>query len=104
MSELKTVFDEMKSKFVTGQVEEPVIFYLSIGDEKWMLTLEPDECHFREGKEQADGVIVLKTSKDLFIKMIRGEYNPGTMDFMSGKIKSNDPMKLKVLSDCFKRG
>ena len=53
-----------------------------------------------EGKtEGAD--CFLKTSEELFLKLIRGEWSPGAMDFMSGKIKSNDPFKLKLLKDCF---
>jgi len=103
MSELKVLFEEMKARFVPGAVDEPIVFYFSLGDseaDKWTLSIEPDECTFQPGKvDNAD--CFLKAKKDLFIKMIRGEYKPGTMDFMTGKLKSNDPFKLQVLQKAF---
>jgi long-chain acyl-CoA synthetase len=95
------LFETMKAKFVKGKVEEPIVFYFSLGDtEKWTLTIEPDDIHIQKGKvDNAD--CFLKTEKDLFIKMIRGEWKPGVMDFMSGKVKSNDPFKLQILQDVF---
>lgn len=99
-ADLQAAFDEMNSRFQKGKVDEPIVFYFSIGDDKWTMTIEPDEVHVKEGKvDNAD--VFLKTDKDRFLKMLKGEYTPGAMDFMSGKIKSNDPFKLKVLRDVF---
>lgn len=100
MSEIKAVFDQLAGRFKAGKVEEPVVFYFSIDDEKWTVTIEPDSVHVKEGKtDEAD--CFLKTSKDLFVKMMSGKYTPGMTDFMSGKVKSNDPWKLKLLQEVF---
>ncbi|MDC3379447.1 SCP2 sterol-binding domain-containing protein [Planctomycetota bacterium] len=100
--ELKQAFDKMKARYKTGQISETMTIYFSLGDapgQKWNATLTPDSCEFAEGKSDAE--LVIKTSEELFLKLIRGEWVPGMMDFMSGKIKSNDPTKLTVLKDCF---
>lgn len=98
--DIDKLFADMKAKFVKGKVDEPVVFYFSLGDEKWTLTVEPDDLHIQQGKvDNAD--CFLKTDKALFLKMINGEWTPGVMDFMSGKVKSNDPFKLKILQDVF---
>ena len=99
-ADLQAAFDELSSRFEAGKVDEPIVFYFSIGEEKWTMTIEPDGVHVQEGKiENAD--VFLKTDKERFLKMLKGEYMPGAMDFMSGKVKSNDPFKLKVLREVF---
>jgi long-chain acyl-CoA synthetase len=100
--ELATAFDAMKARYKTGVVDAPVSFYFSLGDDdgqKWLVTLTPDTCEVKQGKGDAD--CFLKTTEELFLKLIRGEWKPGVMDFMSGKLKSNDPTKLTLLKDCF---
>lgn len=104
MSEtLKTLFDDLKSRYKTGVLEETLIFYFSLGDaegQKWSATLSPEGCEVQNGKvENAD--VFLKTSEELFVQLIRGQYKPSMMDFMSKKISSNDPLKLGTLKDCF---
>ncbi|RMG08992.1 MAG: hypothetical protein D6731_20730 [Planctomycetota bacterium] len=78
-------------------------FYFSLGEgpgQKWTVRLTPTECSAEQGKaENAD--CFLKTSEERFLKLLAGKWTPGVMDFMSGKIKSNDPTKLKLLKDCF---
>ena len=80
--------------------------YFSLGEEdgqKWTVRLTPEACEVTPGKQ--DGAdVVLKTSEELFLKLLAGEWKPGLMDFMSGKIKSNDPTRLVVLVECFERG
>ena len=68
--------------------------------QKWVLTIGADTCEVKPGKaDNAD--VFLKTSEDKFLDLLAGKWKPGVMDFMRGKIKSNDPTKLTVLKDCF---
>ncbi len=101
--DLKKVFGEMKKKFRPGTIEETTTFYFSLGDDKgckWTVTLSPKECKVVEGKvENAD--CVLKTSPELFVKLMTGVFKPGIGDFLSGKVKSNDPEKLRILAKAF---
>jgi long-chain acyl-CoA synthetase len=100
--ELSNAFNAMKDRYKTGVIDEPVTFYFSLGEaegQKWLVKLSPDSCEVEQGKGDAD--CFLKTSEELFLKLIRGQWTPGVMDFMSGKIKSNDPTRLSLLKDCF---
>ena len=104
MSEnLKTVFEDLQNRYKTGVIDQSLSFYFSLGEgegQKWSARLTPESCEVFPGKiENAD--VFLKTSEELFVSMIRGEYKPSMMDFMSKKISSNDPLKLTTLKDCF---
>jgi putative sterol carrier protein len=100
---LVDLFDGMTKRFKKGVLDKSMTFYFSLGDaegQKWILNVSPTECSAKPGKtDKAD--VILKTSEELFLKLIKGEWVPGTMDFMRGKIKSNDPFALKVLKDAF---
>ncbi len=100
---LVDAFERLKQRFKKNVVTKPTVFYLSLGDapdQKWVMTLTADECSAAPGKSDSADV-VLKTSEDLFVKLIRGEWVPGAMDFMRGKIKTNDIEGLKLLKDAF---
>ena len=64
--DMDKLFADMKAKFVKGKVDEPVVFYFSLGEtDKWTLTIEPDSMHIQPGKvDNAD--CFLKTEKGLF--------------------------------------
>ena len=100
---MKQAFDDLRRRFRGDAVDEPTTFYFSLGDaegQKWTMTLTPEACTVTPGKvENAD--CVLKTSADLFLKFVAGAYTPGVGDFMTGKIKSNDPLKLELLKKVF---
>jgi hypothetical protein len=44
---------------------------------------------------------VLKGSKALFLDIWNGRYTPNAMDFITGKIKSNNPLLLKEFMAAF---
>lgn len=104
MSEaVKAVFEEMKKRFRPNAVDKKTTFYFSLGEGpglKWAMTVTPTTCEIAEGKvDNAD--LFLKTSADMFVKIMTGTHKPGMADFMTGKIKSNDPMKLALLQKVF---
>ena len=69
-------------------------------DHKWTVKLSPSACELIPGKiDNAD--CVLKTSADLFAKLVDGSWKPGVVDFMSGKIKTNDLDLLLQLQKAF---
>jgi putative sterol carrier protein len=101
---LSDAFESMKKRYKPANLKAAQkTFYFSLGDapdQKWVMTLTPQACEVKPGKvDNAD--VVLKTSEELFLKLIRGEWVPGAMDFMRGKIKANDIDGLKLLKDCF---
>jgi len=100
---LHDTLESMRARFKPGTVDRTTTYYLSLGEgegQKWSLTLGPASCDLAAGKiENAD--CVLKTSADLFSKMIAGQYKPGPTDFFSGKIKTSDVNLLMTLRRAF---
>lgn len=105
MSEaLAAVFEDLTKRYKPGVIEESLTFYFSLGEDegqKWSATLSPDSMVATPGKKDAD--VFVKMDEALFHKLLAGEWKPGMGDFLSGKIKSNDPFKLPLLKDCFDR-
>ena len=100
---LRDMVDGLKARFRPGSVDKRTTYYLSLGDapdEKWTVTLTPTTCEVAPGKVE-NANCVLKTPADLFIKMVNGKHKPGPMDFMTGKIKTNDIDLLQRLQRAF---
>ncbi|HVY46692.1 MAG TPA: 1-acyl-sn-glycerol-3-phosphate acyltransferase, partial [Minicystis sp.] len=102
---LVTLFRELESKFVAGRVAQPITFYFTLGAEneaKWTLRVAPDGCQATLGKPagaQAD--CVLKTTPEIFTKIVREAYVPTPMEFMTGLVKSNDISLLQTFQKVF---
>ncbi len=102
---LVTLFRELEGKLVPGSVKQPITYYFTLGAEdeaKWTLFVRPDGCEARLGKppgSQAD--CVLKTTPEIFTKIVREAYTPSPMEFMSGLIKSNDIALLQTFQKAF---
>jgi long-chain acyl-CoA synthetase len=101
--DLQKTLTDLKARFRPGSVAKKTTYYLSLGEgegQKWTVTLTPDACEVTAGKtENAD--CVLKTSADLFEKLVAGTWKPGMGDFFTGKIKTNDVDLLQSLQKAF---
>ena len=60
--------------------------YDSLGT--WNKTVENADCF-------------VKTNEELFLKMYNGHHYPGVGDFLSGRIKSNNPYLMKTFVEAF---
>lgn len=100
---LRETLESMRTRFRPGTVDRTITYYFSLGEgeaEKWSVTVGPTSCDLIPGKiDKAD--CVLKTSADLFTKMVTGKHKPGPMDFVSGKIKTSDVNLLMTLRQAF---
>jgi long-chain acyl-CoA synthetase len=97
------VLDELQRRFRPAEVERPVSYYLSLGeaqDEKWTLHVEAGGCHRVLGKN-GGADCVIKTSADLFRRIVRERYTPDMEDFMTGRLKTNDPGLLMTFQRVF---
>ncbi|MGE0453451.1 MAG: SCP2 sterol-binding domain-containing protein [Vicinamibacteria bacterium] len=101
MSEIGEIFNSLPARFVPNGIQQKRVFYFSLDeDEKWHVTLSAEECTVGAGHaESAD--CVLKGSKALFLEIWNGRYTPSAMDFITGKIKSNNPLLLKEFMAAF---
>jgi long-chain acyl-CoA synthetase len=102
---LVKLFAELEAKFRAGEVEKPLSYYVSLGSDdlaKWTVRVDAQACDVRPGKPdggQAD--CVLKTSPEIFAKIVREAYVPSPADFLSGVVKSNDVALLMTFQKVF---
>ncbi len=99
------LFRDLELRFVAGSAPKPITFYFTLGAEteaKWTLRIGPDGAAARIGKpEGSQADCVLKTSPEIFIKIVREAYTPSPMEFMTGAIKSNDISLLQTFQKAF---
>ena len=96
MSEISDIFQGLPKKFQKGSVKTPRTFYFSLDDdEKWTVVLGQDKCVVKPGKPAEDADCFFKSSKQMFLDVWNGKHSPGMKDFMTGAIKSNNPLLLK---------
>ena len=104
-STLAILMDDLQGQYVTGVVDKPVSFYFSISDakdSKWNLVMEAKTCRLGPGRpEGGKADCVLKTSEEIFTKIVKESYTPSVAEFMSGKVKSNDIALLQLFQKAF---
>ena len=104
MSEIADVFKGLPKMFQKGSVKQPRTFYFSLGDnEKWTVALAPDKCEVMEGKPAQDADCFFKASEKMFLEVWSGRHTPGPKDFLTGAIKSNNPLMLRDFVAAFKK-
>lgn len=92
---IESIFSCLEDNFVPGEVEKETSYYFSIDEVKKTVILSPQACRVENGKTLEEADCVCKTGSDFFLTIWNDNYRPGMSDFMSGKIKSNNPMALK---------
>ncbi len=100
-TDIKELFSGLPQRFRSGKTDRPLIYYFSIDEEKWSVSVGPESCQVIEGKTTDEADCFLKTSREMFDKTVRGDYTPTIMDFMTGKIKTNRPELLLTFRDIF---
>jgi long-chain acyl-CoA synthetase len=101
---LVQLFAELATKFRAGEVERPLSYYVSLGSDelaKWTVRVDARACDVRPGKPDGQADCVLKTSPEIFTKIVRESYVPSPADFVSGVIKSNDVALLLTFQKVF---
>jgi putative sterol carrier protein len=101
VSEIETIFRSLPSRFQPGKVTTPRSFYFSLDEEKWTVSLGKDACTVEPGNTR-DADCFFKASSRLFLEVWNGRYQISPKDFVSGAIKSNNPMLLKEFVAAFR--
>lgn len=101
MTDIEKIFTEFPQRYVPGKVDKPLVYYFSIGEEKWTVFVDADKCEAKQGKlvEQADCMV--KSDPALFTNMVLHKKMPGMMDIARGKIKTSDLNLLKKMAEFF---
>jgi long-chain acyl-CoA synthetase len=102
---LVSLFAELQEKFQKDTVDKPVSFYFTLGNDekaKWTVIVSKDSCEVKPGKPVGGTAdCVLKTTPELFTKIVRDSYVPSPSEFLSGAIKSNDIGLLMTFQKVF---
>jgi long-chain acyl-CoA synthetase len=99
---LEPIFRELEQRFKAGSVGQPISFYFSLGDtERWTVRVTDDSCEVVNGKVASSADCVLKTTPDMFTRIVRERYTPTPSEFMSGTVKSNNIQLLFTFQKVF---
>ena len=101
ISEVAEVFRHLPERFQAGRTSKTLVYYFSIDEEKWTVTVSADRCEVERGERAGDADCFLKTSAEIFLSTIRGEYTPSVMDLVKGKVKTNSPALLHTFKSVF---
>jgi putative sterol carrier protein len=103
MSEIAKVFKGLPKRFNKANVKTERTYYFSLGDdEKWTVHIAKDECSVKKGKS-GDADCFFKGSAEMFLDVWNGDHKLGPADFLTGKVKSNNPILLKDFVAAFQR-
>lgn len=98
---IENIFLSMPGLFAAGVVDKDTTYYFSLGEFKKTVRLTSDDCVVEDGRTVDDADCVCKTSEAFFLSIWEDGYRPGMGDFMSGKIKSNNPSALQLFLQAF---
>lgn len=96
---IEAIFAGLEAGYSSGIINKETSYYFSIDGVKKTVVLTPDSCRVEDGKTIEDVDCVCKTSSDFLLKIWNDGYRPGMSDFLSGAIKSNNPIALKDFID-----
>jgi len=102
---LPRLFGKLEKQFDPSVVEDAVTYYFSLGDgpdAKWTVKVKKDGVEIVNQKTADQADCVLKTSSDLFRRIVDEQYTPTVMEFVSGVVKSNDPELLMKFQKIFR--
>ena len=101
MSDIRAIFEEMPNRYVPGNTDKTLVYYFSVGDEKWTITLTPQTCESAPGKLTENADCVIKADPNLFQKMVLHGKKPGPFDLARGKLKTSDVQLLMKMGVFF---
>ncbi|ADU66127.1 hypothetical protein Selin_1392 [Desulfurispirillum indicum S5] len=97
------IFASLDQHFQPQALQKPQSYYFSIDDQKKTVLLSPEGCRVEEGKTLENADCVCKTSAEFFLKVWNDCYQPSLSDFLTGRIKSNNPDMLKLFLRAFSK-
>jgi len=103
VSEVEAIFKSLCKRFNKDNVTAERSYYFSLGeDEKWTVQITKDKCSVKRGNNEGADCF-FKGPSELFLAVWNGEHQLGPMDFLSGKVKSNNPVLLKDFVKAFQK-
>ena len=101
-SQVARMFEALPTMFIKGSIKTARTFYFSLDDvEKWTVNLSADACTVKEGRTD-DADCFFKSTSRIFLDVWNGKKTPTATDFITGAIKSNNPLMLKEFMGAFR--
>jgi putative sterol carrier protein len=103
VSEIARVFKGLPKRFNKNNVKSERSYYFSLGDEeKWTVHIQKSKCTVERGND-GDADCFFKGPAELFLDVWNGKHKLGPADFLTGRVKSNNPMLLKEFVAAFQK-
>jgi long-chain acyl-CoA synthetase len=106
--DLSELFTDLQNRFSPDSVDSPLSFYFSLGQldsSKWTVMVDARSCSVHMGKPPAGKAdCVVKTSPEIFRKIVEEAYAPSVEEFMTGAIKTNALELLQQFPSAFQLG
>jgi putative sterol carrier protein len=101
VSEIAKIFKGLPKRFNKANVTAARRYYFSLGeDEKWTVHILKDKCTVKKGNTE-DVDCFFKGPVELFLDVWNGKHQLGAADFLTGRVKSNNPLLLKEFVAAF---
>jgi long-chain acyl-CoA synthetase len=97
--------DSLPARFDLSTYTKDLTWYFSLGGKegpRYTLKVTADGVSHKSGRPDGDADCVVKTSVDIFRRIVHEGYAPEPAEFMSGAIKTNDIALLIMFSQVFK--
>ena len=103
---LVTLFAEIEGRFRPGGIDQGLCWYFSLagGDGKWTVTADATSCQIAPGRPAGAADCVIKTSPELWARMVREAYAPSVQEFVGGVIKTSDLDTMMLFAQAFRLG
>ena len=98
---MRPVIEELERRYVPDAVEQPLTYYFSLGDERWTVRVTKEEIEIAQGKTTNSADCVLKTSPEVFEKIVCQAWVPTPQSFVSGEIKTSNINHLMKMQKIF---
>ena len=97
--------ESLPARFDASTYTKDLTWYFSLGGKegpRYTLKVTADGASYASGRPDGDADCVVKTSVDIFRRIVHEAYAPEPAQFMSGAIKTNDIALLIMFSQVFK--
>ncbi len=101
MPTIPEIFRLMPARYRKGLLAAPRTYYFSVGDHRYSVRLTPEGCTVEEGNTLGAADVVLKTTPEIFARLVIQGGIPGMLDVARGRFKTNDPARLQELKKLF---
>ncbi|MBJ6723885.1 hypothetical protein [Geomesophilobacter sediminis] len=98
---IDTLITELGKSFKKGVFSAQATFYFQMGSHGATATVDGESSAFERGKTVESPDCTCQTSEEMFRKIWFEGYRPGLLDFIGGKIKTNNPLMLQQFLQAF---